>query len=89
MSEGRYFFSVVEECVMNPDYEGYRGGRVEVYDEQNNSGYAIYEARFLIPEEFFETFREMFDCKYSNLMPMIKWDYPLTVSKIPDESREG
>jgi hypothetical protein len=28
----RYFFSVVEEMVMNPKYKGYRGGRIEVYD---------------------------------------------------------
>jgi hypothetical protein len=28
----RYFFSVVEEMIMSPKYDGYRGGRIEVRD---------------------------------------------------------
>jgi hypothetical protein len=70
----RYFFSVVEECIMNSDYEGYRGGRIEVYDNQDDSGYAIGEARFFIPEEFIEGFRNLFDFKESDKEIFIDWD---------------
>ena len=70
----RYFFSVIEEMIQNPDYFGYRGGRIEVYDNQSESPYAIYEARFLIPAEFMMSFRETFDFKESDLMPYFRWD---------------
>jgi len=72
-STKRYFFSVVEEAVMNPDYKGYSGGRIEVFDRENKSGHAIYEACFLMPTEFMENFRNVFDWKESNLMPYIVW----------------
>jgi len=71
--EKRYFFSIVEEVIMNTDYAGYRGGRVEVYDNRRNDGYASYEARLLIPEEFWEGFREVFDMKHSDLPVYIVW----------------
>ena len=70
----RYFFSVVEEMVMNPDYQWGRGGRIEVYDSKSKDGYAIYEARFFIPKEFMDAFREVFDFKESDKLPMIRWD---------------
>lgn len=70
----RYFFSVVEEAILNPDYEDYCAGRVEVYDRYSKSPYAIYEARFLIPKEFMEDFRKTFDFKESNLPVIIKWE---------------
>ena len=72
----RYFFSVVEEMIMNPKYDGYRGGRIEVRDRKGKSDYACYEARFLIPEEFMDTFRELWDLKESDKMPYIHWEYP-------------
>jgi hypothetical protein len=71
----RYSFSVVEETVRNPDYRNYSSGRIEVYDNRDKSGYACYEARFLIPIEFLDMFRETWDCKESNEMPFIHWDY--------------
>ncbi len=57
-----FFLSVVEEAVMNPDYAGYIGGRVEVYD--NHSPYNIEEVRFFTrkTEEFYK-FREEIDFK--------------------------
>lgn len=70
----KYFFSVVEEAIMNPDYFGFRAGRIEVFDRDDPSGYDIGEARFMIPEEFFEEFRETWDFKHSNKMPYINWD---------------
>jgi hypothetical protein len=75
----RYFFSVVEEMVMNPQYKGYRGGRIEVYDRKEKSGYACYEARFLIPEEFMDDFRKTWDFKESDKMPYIRWDYKVEI----------
>jgi len=72
---GRYFFSVVEESVINPDYKGYRGGRIEVSDTESTTSKPIYEATVLLPEEFWEQFRKVFDWKESSCMPRIIWDY--------------
>jgi len=74
MEPKRYSFSVVEEAVLNPAFKGFRGGRIEVYDRRNKSGYAVYEARFLLPNEFFDGFYELWDGKESNLMPKITWE---------------
>ena len=41
-----FFLSFVEEAVMNPDYAGHVGGRVEVYEIGSDSQYAIEEIRF-------------------------------------------
>jgi hypothetical protein len=70
----RYFFSVVEEMIMNPKFNGFRAGRIEVYDNQSKSPYAMEEYRFMIPEEFYYEFREIFDFKESDLPIEIKWD---------------
>jgi hypothetical protein len=70
----RYFFSVVEEMIMNPDFKGFRGGRIEVSDEQSDNAFPIYEAHFLVPEELYEDFRAVFDFKESDLMPRITWE---------------
>jgi len=72
--EKRYFFSVVEEMVANPEYEGYRAGRIEVRDRKGKDEHACYEARFLMPEEFMDGFRELWDFKESDKMPYIRWD---------------
>jgi hypothetical protein len=72
----RYSFSVVEEMVLNPDYLGYRGGRVEVFDRESEDDYAVYEARFLVPERFFQAFYDMWDGEESDLMPRITWEFP-------------
>ena len=45
MKKKRYFLSVIEEMIQNPEYEMYRGGRIEVYDSKFKSGYAVYEGR--------------------------------------------
>lgn len=74
----RYSFSVVEEAIMNPDFKNFRGGRIKVFDNNDKSGYAFYEARFLIPIEFMDAFMEMWDLKESDKMPYIRWDCPGT-----------
>ena len=61
--------------IMNSDYKNFRGGRIEVFDNKDKSAYACYEARFLIPAEFMDSFRETWDLKESNEMPFIHWDY--------------
>jgi len=82
--EPRYFLSVVEEGVMNPKFFGYRAGRIEIYDNQSKSGYAIDEARFLIPEEFFHAFREVFDFKHTDMPVVIEWN----MLNYPDERKK-
>jgi hypothetical protein len=45
-----YFLSFVEEGILNSDYFGYVGGRIEVY-EVGLEGYAIGEIRFLTKKQ--------------------------------------
>jgi len=60
-----YHLSFVEEAVMNPDYEGYIGGRVEIHD--NESEYAIEEIRFFTKKTYeFRKFRDVWDFEYVN-----------------------
>jgi len=40
----KYFLSFIEEAVLNPDYEGYVGGRVEI--SETGEEYAKEEIRF-------------------------------------------
>jgi len=71
----RYFFNVVEHMIMNEKAEKFCAGRIEVYDRKDDRGYACYEAGFLIPREFMDDFRKMWDFKESDEMPYIHWDY--------------
>lgn len=75
----KYFLSVIEEMILNPQFAHFRGGRIEVYNDF--SPYSIYEARFLIPEELFENFRETFDFKEVDALPYINFDCPDTILK--------
>ena len=60
-----YHLSFVEEAVMNPDYEGYIGGRVEV--RTPDSEYAEEEIRFFTKKTYeFRKFREAWDFEYVN-----------------------
>lgn len=65
--EPRYFYSVVEEGIMNPKFFGFRAGRIEVFDNQSKSEYPVQEYRFMIPEDMIEKFREMIDFYRSDL----------------------
>lgn len=56
------YLSFTEECIMNIDYAGYIGGRIEVY--YPNEGYDRYELRFLTRKtRAFERFRFWYDGK--------------------------
>jgi len=75
MKNKKYWYSVVEEMIMNldPKYDGLRGGRVEIYEEPSETGYAIDEARFLIPEEMMEKFRDLFSGLETDKLPYINF----------------
>lgn len=72
----RYCFNVVEQAVMNPKSFGYRSVRVEIYDKESHSDFAVYEASVLLPAEFMDGFIELFDGKESDLLPSILWEKP-------------
>jgi len=69
----KYWFNVIEEAIMNENAKYFAGGRIAVFERDKQ--YAVYEARFWIPIEFMDAFREVFDFKESDHMPMIRWDY--------------
>jgi hypothetical protein len=46
-----YFLSFVEECIMDPAYTGYVGGRIEVYEIGSDNQYAIEEIRFFTKKQ--------------------------------------
>jgi hypothetical protein len=66
----KYHYSVVEECIMNTHFEGYRGGRVEV--REKDKPYAVEEIRFMLPESLMEGFREWIDGKESDLPILLR-----------------
>ena len=55
----RYTYGITEEMIQAPDFAGYAGGRIEVFDSEDKKGWPIYEGRFLIPLEIFGEFRDM------------------------------
>ncbi len=74
MKKKRYFLSVIEEGIQNPKYQMFRGGRIEVYDSKSKSGYAVYEARWLVPLEVADAFRALWDFKEFDYLPYIRFD---------------
>lgn len=63
--------SVIEEGILNPKFEGYRSGRIEVWSD--DSRYSICEYRFLIPDRFFSIlecldFQEFTEKEIKNFM---------------------
>ena len=59
----RHFLSFVEECVMNPRYAGYIGGRMEIFDNEGDSQYAMDEDRYFTKDVGFYKFRDKWDFK--------------------------
>ena len=73
-SNRKYFLNFVEEGIMNPQYAGYVGGRIEVFlherlggKDSMNTQYAVDEIRFFTNKlkEFFE-FRDENDLRVVN-----------------------
>ena len=54
-----YFVSFVQEAILNSDYAGYVGGRMEVFSPDDE--YAIEEIRFFTKDPGFDDFRENWD----------------------------
>lgn len=61
--EKQWFFSVVEETLLNEDfnkkYPDYAGGRIEIWHK--DSPYDVEEIRLLLPREIFNKLREALD----------------------------
>ena len=74
----RYFYTFTEEMIMNRDWDGYFGGRIEVYDRESKTGYAVYEGRVFLPRECYGRFRECFDMVESDCGMMLKMDFGVT-----------
>lgn len=74
----RYYLTITEEVVQNPQYQWGRGGRIEVYDEQSESSYPINEYRFFIPNELFDGFFDAFSGKETNypVKIVMNWELP-------------
>ena len=77
----RFFYSIIEEMVLNPEYYGYAGGRIEVWDTKADSLYPE-EYRFLIPVELMGGFREWLDGASSVKPVYIKMETPVITNKI-------
>lgn len=57
----KYWLTVTEECVMNPAYFGFRGGRIEVLHP--DEPYAVIEFRIFMPDWMFDEFRDWVEGK--------------------------
>lgn len=67
-----YMLNFVEEGIYNPDYYGYRGGRVEIIDKDHQ--YQIAEYRFLTNKvDEFSKFRDEFDFEWITLKELKKF----------------
>ena len=77
----RFLYSVVEEAVLNPEFYGYAGGRIEMYDAKSKDPYPS-EYRFLIPEEMMEDFRKWIDFQGSDKPVYIMMNTPIIKNKI-------
>jgi hypothetical protein len=55
------FISFIEEAVLNENFSGYRGGRVEVYRDVDK--YACEEIRFFTKDPAISDFRQQWDMR--------------------------
>lgn len=65
MNKMKWWFSVVEEAILNREFTkehpNYAGGRIEIWND--NYPHDIAEIRLLLPSEIFEKIREAIDFK--------------------------
>jgi len=57
----RYSYDTTGEMVLNPDYEGWAAGRIEIWDSESDSGYPIEEARYFVKYTDEDAFRSFWD----------------------------
>ena len=62
----RYYIAFTDEGIMNPEYFGYRGGRLEVMTEERQ--YPINEYRFLTNKKSFNWFSNLVECRHYNVI---------------------
>jgi hypothetical protein len=74
MKKKRFQLSCIEEAVLNPKYKGYRGGRIEVFDSKNRKSFHHWEFHFLLPEEIFDSFYNIFDGLKTDMLPEVTMD---------------
>lgn len=68
----RYVLQITQEGIFNPDYAGYIGGRIELWDREADSAYPSDEFRFLIPSEYEDKFYDLFEGMESDEIPLVK-----------------
>jgi len=66
--------NVIEEMVMNKEYQWGRGGRIEITDTKSKSHYPVYEARWFVPTEVADAFRNIWDFKEFDKLPYLSFD---------------
>lgn len=57
----RYRYDTVGEGVLNPDFNGWAAGRIEIWDSHNESGYPFDEIRYFVRWEEEPAFRDFWD----------------------------
>ena len=80
----KYFLSFVEECIMNPLYQDYLGGRIEVYEE--GEPFATKEIRFFTRSvRKFSDFREYWDMRNVSVkeLKIVEAEVARSFNKIP------
>lgn len=65
----RYTYSCIGYAVFSLLGEIYRIGRIEVFDEQDKTGYQVHEGTFCLPLEVASQLEDMFD--------ELETDYPI------------
>lgn len=74
MRKKRYYFSVIEQMVLNPDYQQYRSGRIEMFERDSESAFQDLELHFMVPSEVFDAFRDIWDEKEFDVLPKAFWE---------------
>ena len=59
-----HFLNFVEEIIMNENYQGYRAGRIEVYDNETDRPFSDEEIRFFTDDvKGYYKFQDKYDFK--------------------------
>ena len=55
----KWFFNIVEEAMFGKEWEGYAGGRIEIWHK--DYPYDVEEIRLILPRNLFKKVREVLD----------------------------
>jgi hypothetical protein len=70
---GKYFLNIVEYCIMNNNWDGWRMARIEVITDHEK--YPVYEGFIRLPDKAFEALREELDFKEFDKLPYLNFNY--------------